>query len=317
MNPGIKIEEADRVEVTTLIDNYTDSLLPMSEPRSELIKRAPRIIEGRFPTLLAEHGLSLLLKLFKGTESHSLLMDTGRTSEGLLHNLETLKIDISEVEAVVLSHGHMDHFGSLIEILKILGHTLLIVHPDAFLPRYIELPDGTRAKMPLLDETAIQGTGARIIKTKSPFSLASDLAASLGEVERITDFEKAAPYLFVEREGEIEPDLFPDDQGVVVNLNGKGLVVLTGCAHAGLINTIRHAQKITEVEPIYAVLGGFHLTGPRFKEVTERTIEELKRIDPAVIVPMHCTCWAAMSRIAEEMPDRFKLNSVGTTFIFE
>ncbi len=322
-NPQIELKVADRIEITTLIDNYSDSLLARSEPESEIVRRASTIVKGEISSdaLLAEHGLCLLLRVFKGAESHSLLLDAGHSKIGVPHNLKMLEIDISEIEAILLSHGHMDHFGSLIEILKASGKTVpVVVHPDAFLPRYREQPEGERIRFPLLNEMAVREAGGEIIKTKSPFLFASALATSLGEIERITDFESPMPGALterlIEREGNMEPDLILDDQGIAMNLEEKGLVIITGCAHAGVINTIRHTQRITGVESIYAVLGGFHLTGPQFRETTKRTIEELKKVNPAIIIPMHCTCWAAINQIAEEMPDQFKLNSVGTTFCF-
>lgn len=319
-NSKIPIKEADRVEVTTIIDNYSDSTLPLSEPPSEMIQRAPLAVDGKVPsdTLVAEHGLSLLVKVFKDGKEYSVLLDAGWSSKGVPHNIEMLGVDISRIEAVVLSHGHMDHFGALIDVLKELApsDTSAIIHPDAFLPRTLSLPPGTKIKMPVLDKTALEKTGAKLVITKKPQSLASDLVFSLGEVERTTDFEKGMPGALIEGDGQLEPDLILDDQGLVINLKRKGLIVITGCAHSGIVNTVKYAQKITGIDPVYAIMGGFHLTGPQFMSITDRTIQELEKLDPAVIIPMHCTCWVAINRIAMEFPEQFRLNSVGTTFSF-
>ena len=112
------------------------------------------------------------------------------------------------------------------------------------------------------------------------------------------------------------PGRIPDDQAVVINIKGKGLVVVSGCAHAGIINTIKYAQKITGIEPVLGVLGGFHLTGPLFEPVIEPTIKAMKQINPEYIVPMHCTGWDAINRFFSAIPDSCILNTVGTTYRF-
>jgi 7,8-dihydropterin-6-yl-methyl-4-(beta-D-ribofuranosyl)aminobenzene 5'-phosphate synthase len=319
-NTGIQIKEADRIEIITIIDNYSDHTLPMSESPSEMIKRAPLAVEGRIPsdTLLAEHGLCLLVRVFKDDKRYSVLLDTGWSKIGVPHNMEMLGVETSEIEAVVISHGHMDHFGALPEVLESVTHRgiSVIIHPDAFLPRALSLPTGARIKMPVLEESAIQKTGVDVVKTKTPHALASGLIFSLGEVERVTDFEKGMPGAIIEREGKFEPDLILDDHGLVLNLKEKGLVIITGCAHSGIINTVKYAKKITGVDTVYAIIGGFHLTGPEFIPLTERTIHELEKINPSVIVPMHCTCWVAINWIATRFSTQFRLNSVGTTFSF-
>jgi 7,8-dihydropterin-6-yl-methyl-4-(beta-D-ribofuranosyl)aminobenzene 5'-phosphate synthase len=316
----VQIEEADRVEVTTIIDNYTDTTLAMSEPPSEMIKRPLLAKEGKIPAegLLAEHGLCLLVKVFKGDQCHSVLLDSGWSKIGVPHNMKMLGVDVSEIEAVVISHGHMDHCGALPEILESIspGSASVIVHPDAFLSRIISLQGGATIEMPTMKESSIKKAGIEVVKTKTPHSLVSGLVFSLGEVERTTDFEKGIPGHLIKRKDEFEPDSIMDDQGLVINLKGKGLVIITGCAHSGIINTIRYAKKITRVDTIYAVMGGFHLTGSQFMLLTDRTVEELKKVKPSIIIPMHCTCWVAMNWIERELPDQFMLNSVGTTFCF-
>ena len=112
----------------------------------------------------------------------------------------------------------------------------------------------------------------------------------------------------------MEKDTIADDQSLVINMRGKGLAVISGCAHAGIINTVLHARKITGVERVHTVLGGFHLSGPLFEPIIEETIGELKKMAPEVIVPMHCTGWNAVNRFAQAFPDSFVLNSVGSLF---
>ena len=201
-------------------------------------------------------------------------------------------------------------------ILKIKKGMPLVLHPDAFTaPRGLILPDGRMVKFPALDEQSLIEAGADLIKTKSPYLLASGLVASTGEIRRVTDFEKGMPNACLERNGKIEHDPILDDQGIVIHVKGKGLVVVSGCGHAGIISTIYQAQNITKIDKVYAILGGFHLTGPLFEPIVGRTVEELKKIAPEIIVPMHCTGWKAINEIAEEMPDQFVLDSVGTRLL--
>ena len=138
-----------------------------------------------------------------------------------------------------------------------------------------------------------------------------------GEVERVTDFEKGFPWAEAKIDGGWVLDPFHDDQGVAVKVKGKGLIVIGGCSHAGIINTVKQAQRMARTEAVYAVLGGFHLTGPVFDPIIGPTIEEMKKISPEYVVPMHCTGWKAINQFAREMPRQFLLNSVGTTYVFQ
>jgi 7,8-dihydropterin-6-yl-methyl-4-(beta-D-ribofuranosyl)aminobenzene 5'-phosphate synthase len=124
------------------------------------------------------------------------------------------------------------------------------------------------------------------------------------------------PFVFLRREGKIEHDNILDDLALVANVRNKGLVIISGCAHAGIVNTVLHAQRMTGIDTIFAVLGGFHLTGPFSEPITDKTIQGLKKIDPKMVIPMHCTSWKATCKIAKEMSSQFMLNSVGTTFSF-
>lgn len=308
----LKMREADRLEVTILVDNYTDLLLLQS---TEVIKR-PRVAPPRAP--LAEHGLSCLLKVYADSEEHVVLMDAGIAATTLFHNADLLNIDLSLAESVVLSHGHFDHFGGLPEFLSQADkETPLTLHPDAFLQRRLNIPGvGRPVEMPTLDEEALVEDGAVLHKAKTASTLAADLVLVTGEVERITDFERGFPWAEANIEGQWVVDPFHDDQGLAVKVKDKGLVVIGGCSHAGIINTVKQAQKAAGTNTVHAVLGGFHLTGPLFEPIIGPTIEEMKHLEPAYIVPMHCTGWKAINAFAKEMPEQFVLNSVGTAYVF-
>jgi len=268
--------------------------------------------------LVAEHGLSLLVKVYKGADSQTVLFDTGWTPIGVLHNMQILGIDPAEVQTIVLSHGHMDHTGSLVPILeRIAGPVTLVLHPHVFIsPRYLALDEKTKILFPkTLDEKILRENGAQIVLSESPVSVAESMVGVTGQVQRVTTFEKGMPNALMEKDGQVVPDPILDDQALVINLKHKGLVVIAGCGHAGIINTLRHAQDITGLDRVYAVFGGFHLSGAFFEPIIEKTITELKEMNPAVIVPMHCTGWNAIHRFEEEFQGSFILNSVGSKFV--
>ena len=170
--------------------------------------------------------------------------------------------------------------------------------------------------MPGMDETVLTKAGANLEKTEEASTIASSLVLLSGKVERQTDFEKGMPGMEAKINDEWIPDPFYDDQGLAVNIKGCGLVVIGGCSHAGIINTVKHLQKTSHIDKVHAVLGGFHLSGEN-ENLIDPTIKEMKAIDPDYIAPMHCTGWKAINRFSGEMPENFILNSVGTTYIFQ
>jgi 7,8-dihydropterin-6-yl-methyl-4-(beta-D-ribofuranosyl)aminobenzene 5'-phosphate synthase len=312
-NLPVSLKAIDRVEILTLIDNFVDVLLPSTD----VITRPPLSKEGKVKanTFLAEHGLSLLVTVYQGEDKHTILFDTGYTKVGVLHNIEQLGIEIEEIEVIVLSHGHMDHTGSLYGILdKIPGKIPLVVHPGAFIyPRYTRQPDGSKNIWPrTLVKDDLEQKNVDIVESESPTLIADNMIMVTGTVERTTQFEKGMPNALVEKNGEIVQDPIIDDQALVIKLDEKGLIVITGCAHAGVINTVIFAQKATGEQNIHAVLGGFHLSGPFFEKIHDDTIQELKKFDPHVVMPMHCTGRKAIQRFQKEFSSQFVLNSVGS-----
>jgi 7,8-dihydropterin-6-yl-methyl-4-(beta-D-ribofuranosyl)aminobenzene 5'-phosphate synthase len=314
----LKIREADRLEITVLMDNYTDIFLIESTD----VCRRPQL--PFFPHILfAEHGLSCLIKVCAGNEEHTVLMDAAVTPASVFNNAELLKADLGKIEAVALSHGHPDHFFGLEGLLKFVSEEQnkevpLILHPDAFLERRFNIPAiGHPVTIPALNEGVLKEARADLIRSEKAYPIANGLIHTTGEIERKIPFEKGFPWAEAKINGDWMIDPFRDDQGLVVKLNGKGLVVLSGCAHAGIINTVEYAKKITGTDKVHAVLGGFHLTGRIFDPIIQPTIDEMKRIKPDYVVPMHCTGWKAINRFEEAMPEQFLLNTVGTTYVFE
>ncbi|MGD8388052.1 MAG: MBL fold metallo-hydrolase [Desulfobacteraceae bacterium] len=311
---SIQLHPVDQAEIVILVDNYADVLLGGSDQ----VSRAPVAPEGRIPadTLLAEHGLSMLVRTMQDGQTREVLLDAGYSPVGLPHNLDLLGISLDGVEAIVLSHGHMDHNGALDAVLeRIPGSVSLVAHPDAFLEnRYLAPPEGPRQVFPQnLDRSKLEGKGAVIQETASPTALAGGTVLVTGQVPRTTPYEKGMATAFLERDGREEKDDILDDQSLVLNVRGKGLVVVAGCSHAGIVNTVQYAVDLTGEKRVHAVLGGFHLTGDLSGELTEKTIEGLKGFEPAFLMPMHCTGWKAVHRISEAFPSAFALSAVGTT----
>jgi 7,8-dihydropterin-6-yl-methyl-4-(beta-D-ribofuranosyl)aminobenzene 5'-phosphate synthase len=311
----VPIKAVDRVEITVLMDNYIDALLGSTDVVTRPVFRKGDEIST--DTVVAEHGLSMLVTTYRGKESRSVLFDTGHTETGVPHNLKQLEIDLSDIEAIVLSHGHMDHTGALYPILKDLVRPMtLVVHPGAFhFPRLLKWPDGRVDRFPnTLVREDLKKQGVKILESRGPVSLAKGMIVVTGEIERKTTFEKGFPVARMVRDGDLVPDPISDDQSLVVHLKGRGLVVISGCAHSGIVNTVLYSRKIAGIGPVYAILGGFHLTGPLFEPIIGDTIAALKEIGPKVIVPMHCTGWKAINLISDAFPSAFVLNSVGSRF---
>ena len=308
---GISLKPVIKARITTLVDNYSDVFLKTTER----VHRPPMAREGkRTPPLLAEHGLSFMVEAWDEKDHYAVIMDFGVSHMAMPHNLSVLGIETAEVDTFVLSHGHHDHTGALKTVLSALSEPVeVIVHPHAFLEdRIHRFPNGTEVPIPSLKKEDIEGTGCSVMEATRPTVLAGGHMATLTEIPRQVDFEKGMPTTYYRKGDNLYKDHIKDDQGIVMSVREKGLVVITGCGHSGVINTVRYAQDITGIDQIYAVIGGFHLTGPSFEPFIQPTIEEMKRFSPQVIVPCHCTGWEAIKAFEKAFPDAFVLNAVGT-----
>lgn len=309
------LKEVDRVEITTVLDNFIDVLLPGSETVKRVSLGADWVTKN---TLIAEHGFAAMVKVSAGNTGDTILFDAGLSKNGLTHNLDVLDGKPNEFHTIVLSHGHADHTRGLMGLVERLGARKmpLLLHPDALLERKVVFPDGHEINLPPPDYSVLNSEGVELIQERAPSYLLGGLIMVTGQVHRSTDFETGFPIHHAKIADHWQPDpLIHDDQAVIVNLKDKGLVVLTGCGHAGVINTIRHAQTLTGVDQVHAVIGGFHLSGAIFEPIIAPTIAALKQIRPQTIVPAHCTGWRATHAIAREFPDAFVQNSVGTRFV--
>jgi 7,8-dihydropterin-6-yl-methyl-4-(beta-D-ribofuranosyl)aminobenzene 5'-phosphate synthase len=320
----IALEPVDEVIVTTLVDNSYDGLMvDMGPARRRPMRRTPPVSARLFEEgvtvtgMVAEHGFAALVSVRRGERTHTLLFDTGVSPGGMAGNMERLDVDVAGIEAVVLSHGHFDHAGGFEGLARLRGRSglPLTVHPLVWTRRRIAFPGREPWDLPTLGRSSLEAEGFEVVERRQPSLLLDGAVLITGEVDRTTDFEQGMPYHEAHRDGRWEPDpLIIDDQALVVHVRGRGLVVLTGCGHAGAVNIARHALRLTGVDRLHGLLGGFHLTGPGFEPIIEPTVTALTDLAPDVIVPAHCTGWRAQHRLAAALPGAFVPNAVGTSF---
>ena len=312
------MREVDGVVLTVLVENYVDMLLPDTEH----VKRAGLChhFDPKRGPVMAENGISFLAEIHVRDYVYRLLFDSGFTSTVIRHNMRNLDVSPSKIDHIVVSHGHPDHCGDLPGVLREIGHPVPIsVHPDAFLPRYLKLETEICPYLNhSINQRAWEDAGGRLVLNESAAEVGPGTIAT-GYIERSVPFEPPNPIgdtgatLYHIRNGRPQLDVVPDDQALAINVKGKGLVILTGCAHAGIINSIHAAQEATGVKQVYAVFGGFHLGFPGVpEETTHETVEALRKLKPQILSPMHCTGFRAIAAISRAMPDVFLLQSVGT-----
>ena len=277
MSPLLALPAVDGVEITTIMDNSIDFLMP-STP---VAHRFPLPQYGfiRAP-LRAEHGVSLLITIIDWGKRETILFDTGVTPDGALHNMAVMGIDLSTIQTIVLSHGHTDHTHGLDGFLDKLGKQRMpiLLHPDAFLKRRIIYKDNSILDLPPPSLHDLEREGIELLVERGPSFLVNGKLLVTGQIERTTDFEQGLKNQQAEIDGTWQPDPWVyDDQAIVINVRNKGLVVATGCGHAGLINFLRSAFAGQALRQICALLGGFHLEGALFEPIIPQTVEALHR----------------------------------------
>jgi 7,8-dihydropterin-6-yl-methyl-4-(beta-D-ribofuranosyl)aminobenzene 5'-phosphate synthase len=259
-------------------------------------------------SMWSQHGLCIFMELDLGSDKMRILIDTGSSSEVTLHNIDALNLNLDDIDLIFLSHGHYDHTGGLMGILKRMNRRVpVLAHPEIFAPKLKGLPF-LRFIGPPFTRMQAESAGAVMLGCRGAVTIAPGVM-STGEVPRIDPFEKVEGF-WTFQDGQFCQDTIPDDQSMAAVLPGKGLVVITGCAHCGIINTIRHAQKITGVEKLHAVIGGFHLMNADDKRI-ESTAEALKGLDSVMVRPGHCTGQKAVCRLQQALGERCRPLAVG------
>jgi 7,8-dihydropterin-6-yl-methyl-4-(beta-D-ribofuranosyl)aminobenzene 5'-phosphate synthase len=302
----MEIPALQSVTVEVLVDNFFDVFEPS---RPGIVER---VIPGKLKKpLVAAHGLAYLITLSQPGKVSRILMDAANAPLPLFNNLEALEYDINDIDAVVLSHGHPDHYGGLFEFLaKHTGAPVPVyLHKDVFLPKMLVTPRGRIGPWVLaLDQ--LMAADAEIHQNQGP-ELILGQALLTGSVETTTSYEKPLPSFRRKVGDQEEQDLFPDEQAFVAHVEGRGLVVIGGCSHPGIVNMVKYAQKLTGIQEISLVIGGFHLT-PHGEEVIQQTIGGLKELNPELIMAGHCTGFRALTKLAAAFPDNFMVSCVGT-----
>jgi len=262
--------------------------------------------------LLGQFGFSAYLEItdHRG-QKHSLIFDTGRIKSALLYNIKALKLDLSQLECIVLSHGHNDHTCATVELIRRSKRKVkVVVHPSIFYPRFsVEkgkkrehgIPKGERK------EDFVKA-GAEIAETTKPVEIIPGVLTS-GEIERATPFEKITWRNFAMINGKQVKDKVPEDQALFINIKKRGVLVISGCAHAGIINTLQCASDVTKTK-LYGFIGGTHLVRPKETRLKE-TLNKIKEFDLQLVSPAHCTGHKSIAAINQTFPEAFVLNYAG------
>jgi len=256
------------------------------------------------PGFMAEWGWSILVQVSDKT----VLFDTGMSSVAV-HNADKLGIDLHSIDKIVLSHAHRDHTGGLREVLRRTGEIDIVAHPGIWDLKYKRSSAEEKAEyngIPFAREELEKFASFNL--TKEPVYISENIVTT-GEIPITTDFETIEPYFYIKQMGTFQHDTFADDLALIVKME-KGLVIILGCAHRGMINTLRHARNLTGEERVYAVIGGTHLY-PKNDDQIGKTIESLKEMDVQKIGVSHCTGFHAATRLAQAFGDRFFVNNAG------
>lgn len=324
------IGTVNRVEVTMICDSAIDTL--MMDPPGVSVKRlglghAFDPAKGLTKMPVADNCSCMLIKLY-GLEGnmigapvpYTILFDCGGTPDSFERNFKAFDIDPLSINQVVISHGHPDHMGSLKTFMEMRGGVPcpVLIHPDTFTARYVFSPVGfvfPHITGGLPSKAECEAVGARFVEVTEPTKVGPG-AMTTGEIPWYEDvpFEPSPITIYHEKGRRMELDKTMDEMAIAVNLKGHGLVVLSGCAHNGIINTIKRCKEVSGIDEVYAVIGGFHLGFPEVPlDMTDKTIKKMKEIAPKVIIPQHCTGFRASAQIFAAFPEEFVPTSVGMT----
>jgi len=324
----LKLAQADRAEILILVDNVTDNLssvpayVETEMPR--LWKRGLKLLSGRC-MCCAAHGLACAVTVWRGDTAHTLLFDTGPDDSVLGRNVERLGFDMGGIESIVLSHGHWDHSGAMLLALEMIqlsngGRPVpTYMHPGMYRSRAMKAADGSmRPFADVPSQAQLEQAGALVVNAIEPQLILDDLYYVSGEIPRVTAFEtgmQGQHRRTLDGQG-WEPDpLVIDERFIAVSVKGKGVIVLTACSHAGVVNVMTHARDCFAGETLYGVLGGFHLSGGNERIIPE-TVAELRAFELKLIAAAHCTGWRAVNALADAFGDAVAPAAVGKVYRF-
>ena len=324
----LKLAQADRAEILILVDNVTDNLssvpayVETEMPR--LWKRGLKLWSGRC-MCCAAHGLACAVTVWRGDTAHTLLFDTGPDDSVLGRNVERLGFDMGGIESIVLSHGHWDHSGAMLLALEMIqlsngGRPVpTYMHPGMYRSRAMKAADGSmRPFADVPSQAQLEQAGALVVNAIEPQLILDDLYYVSGEIPRVTAFEtgmQGQHRRTLDGQG-WEPDpLVIDERFIAVSVKGKGVIVLTACSHAGVVNVMTHARDCFAGETLHGVLGGFHLSGGNERIIPE-TVAELRAFELKMIAAAHCTGWRAVNALANAFGEAVAPAAVGKVYRF-
>src|SRR5947208_9657653 len=326
----------DRLVLTNVVDNVYDAFARGGQLDTITVQRAALEPKG---LVLFEYGLADHLESVRGGERREILLDFAATEGSLLNNYGLLKVDPTRADALIVSHGHFDHYGALPDLARVTqgrlkpGITLYAGGEDTFCHRVVVTPAGS-VDYGTLDRPTLEARGLNVVLAKQQAVVAGH-AFVTGEIARVTDFEKPpaaarlvagpmdsacsasqfGPTKVEAKPGDLVADTFQGEHATVYHVKDRGLVVITSCGHAGVINSVRQAQKASGIQKVHAIVGGFHLA-PAADEIVAKTVAALKDLNPDYILPMHCTGIHAINAVHREMPKKLVMPSTGTRVIF-
>ncbi len=300
--------QAERIEILVLVDNVTDSLSTtpsfVTREWNMLRKRGMRMISGA-GLCCANHGLALLITVHGPQGTRRVLFDGGPVDYAIARNGQKLGVDFGGIDAIVLSHGHWDHAGGLPSALRLMDEAgrrdvPLHLHPDMFHQRGSLQSDGGVLPMERVPAPeAWAAMGARPIVTRDAGTCLDGMVFVSGEIPRRTSYERGLPNQVRQQlDGSWTPDtVLEDERFIAVDIRDRGVVVFTACSHAGVVNVLHHARACFPGRPLFAVMGGFHLSGEN-ESAIGATIADLGGFSLSHIIPAHCTGWRAVAALA-------------------
>ncbi|KTD30687.1 MBL fold metallo-hydrolase [Legionella maceachernii] len=324
----MNLVEVDTLDVQVIVDNVTDSLssvpVNVTHEMDYLEQYGMKELSGEC-LCCGAHGLSLLLTASSGRIRHSILFDAGPEGEVFLRNMNKLKIDPTIIEEIVLSHGHWDHAGGFLEALKLIksknAQQKVVFHlnSEMFHQRALKLDGHIHPfkRIPSVEE--LENLGAELVVSGQARSLLDKMFYLSGEIPRVTPYEKGFPEHVKQLPNQewVSDPLIMDERFLAVHVRNKGLVVFSACSHAGIINVLNEARNLFPGVPLYAVMGGFHLSGRSVEKIIHETVHDMKQFDLKMIIPAHCTGWRAVNALGNAFGDSIVVPSaVGRLYQF-